>query len=338
MHLHNSLPKSLLKSFFNSKLSFNLFRTQDKLIVNIVKPIISIMGPTNTGKTSLAISLAEKLDAEIISVDSVQIYKYADIGSNKLKPNLLKDHPHHLINSIEPQDSYSVGNFRNDAIKTINTLDEKNKNIILVGGTMMYFNSLFKGISDLPENNLEIRRQLDAEEKKYGINFLYQRLKKIDEESALKIHKNDQQRIKRSLEIFIQTGETHSKLKKKIAFNPLENRNFLNFAIVPEDKKLFKKNLNARFQMMLDEGLIEETKFLIEKFSKNVKLLSSVGYKQVVEYLDEKTSLEEMIEKATNANYQLSKRQITWLKKFKITETFSTNQSNMVIKILNYLE
>ena len=296
------------------------------------------MGPTNTGKTSLAISLAEKLDAEIISVDSVQIYKYADIGSNKLKPNLLKDHPHHLINSIEPQDSYSVGNFRNDAIKTINTLDEKNKNIILVGGTMMYFNSLFKGISDLPENDLEIRRQLDAEEKKYGINFLYQRLKKIDEESALKIHKNDQQRIKRSLEIFIQTGETHSKLKKKIAFNPLENRNFLNFAIVPEDKKLFKKNLNARFQMMLDEGLIEETKFLIEKFSKNVKLLSSVGYKQVVEYLDEKTSLEEMIEKATNANYQLSKRQITWLKKFKITEIFSTNQSNMVIKILNYLE
>ena len=296
------------------------------------------MGPTNTGKTSLAISLAEKLDAEIISVDSVQIYKYADIGSNKLKPNLLKDHPHHLINSIEPQDSYSVGNFRNDAIKTINTLDEKNKNIILVGGTMMYFNSLFKGISDLPENNLEIRRQLDAEEKKYGINFLYQRLKKIDEESALKIHKNDQQRIKRSLEVFIQTGETHSKLKKKIAFNPFENRNFLNFAIVPEDKKLFKKNLNARFQMMLDEGLIEETKFLIEKFSKNVKLLSSVGYKQVVEYLDEKTSLEEMIEKATNANYQLSKRQITWLKKFKITETFSTNQSNMVIKILNYLE
>ena len=118
------------------------------------------MGPTNTGKTSLAISLAEKLDAEIISVDSVQIYKYADIGSNKLKPNLLKDHPHHLINSIEPQDSYSVGNFRNDVIKIINTLDEKNKNIILVGGTMMYFNSLFKGISDLPENDLEIRLSL----------------------------------------------------------------------------------------------------------------------------------------------------------------------------------
>ena len=127
-------------------------------------------------------------------------------------------------------------------------------------------------------------------------------------------------------------------MKKKIAFNPLENRKFLNFAIVPVDKKLFKENLKARFLMMLDEGLIEETKFLIENFTKNIKLLSSVGYKQVVEYLEEKTSLEEMVEKATNANYQLSKRQITWLKKFEISEIFLTNQSNMVIKILNYLE
>ena len=296
------------------------------------------MGPTNTGKTHLAISLAEKLEAEIISVDSVQVYKYADIGSNKLKLNLLKDPPHHLINAIEPKDSYSVGNFRNDVIEIINKLDKKNKNIILVGGTMMYFNSLFKGISDLPENDIEVRKQLDEEEKKYGINFLYQRLQEVDKESALQIHKHDQQRIKRSLEIFIQTGKTHSHLKKKIVFNPLGNRKFINFAIVPEDRKIFKKKLNERFLKMLEEGLIEETKFLIERFSKNIKLLNSVGYKQVVEYLEKKISQEEMIEKATNANYQLSKRQITWLKKFEMTEIFNTNQSNMVIKILNYLE
>lgn len=296
------------------------------------------MGPTNTGKTHLAISLAEKLEAEIISVDSVQVYKYADIGSNKLKLNFLKDPPHHLIDAIEPKDSYSVGNFRNDALKIINKLDKKNKNVILVGGTMMYFNSLFKGISDLPENNIEVRKQLDEEEEKYGISFLYQRLQEVDEESALQIHKNDQQRIKRSLEIFIQTGNTHSHLKKKIVSNPLENRKFLNFAIVPEDRKIFKKKLNKRFMKMMEEGLIEETKFLIEKFSKNIKLLNSVGYKEVVEYLEEKISQEEMIKKATNANYQLSKRQITWLKKFEMTEIFNTKQSNMVIKILNYLE
>ena len=115
------------------------------------------MGPTNTGKTSLAIELAKKLDAEIISVDSVQIYKHANIGSNKPKSNILDAYPHHLIDFLEPSDSYSVGSFRNDVIEIVNSLDSKKKNIILIGGTMMYFNALLNGISELPENNKKIR-------------------------------------------------------------------------------------------------------------------------------------------------------------------------------------
>ena len=302
-----------------------------------LKPIISIIGPTNTGKTSLAIELSQKLDAEIISVDSVQIYKHANIGSNKLSPNNLRDYPHHLINFLEPTDSYSVGNFRNDILKIISSLDKKNKSAILVGGSMMYFHSLFNGISDLPENDPKVRKKLDEEQKKLGLKHLFLKLQKIDKESAKNIHVNDQQRIKRSLEIYMLSGKTHTELKKN-SLNPFLNRDFLNFAIVPEDKKLFKKNLKERFLKMLDEGLIEETKYLIDNFSKNIKVLGSVGYKQIVDYLDGKISKEEMIEKATNANYQLSKRQITWLKKFEIKETFFANQSNMVIKILNYLE
>ena len=302
-----------------------------------LKPIISIIGPTNTGKTSLAIELSQKLDAEIISVDSVQIYKHANIGSNKLSPNNLRDYPHHLINFLEPTDSYSVGNFRNDILKIISSLDKKNKSAILVGGSMMYFHSLFNGISDLPENDPKVRKKLDEEQKKLGLKHLFHKLQKIDKESAKNIHVNDQQRIKRSLEIYMLSGKTHTELKKN-SLNPFLNRDFLNFAIVPEDKKLFKKNLKERFLKMLDEGLIEETKYLIDNFSKNIKVLGSVGYKQIVEYLDGKISKEEMIEKATNANYQLSKRQITWLKKFEIKETFFANQSNMVIKILDYLE
>ena len=302
-----------------------------------LKPIISIIGPTNTGKTSLAIELSQKLDAEIISVDSVQIYKHANIGSNKLSPNNLRDYPHHLINFLEPTDSYSVGNFRNDILKIISSLDKKNKSAILVGGSMMYFHSLFNGISDLPENDPKVRKKLDEEQKKLGLKHLFHKLQKIDKESAKNIHVNDQQRIKRSLEIYMLSGKTHTELKKN-SLNPFLNRDFLNFAIVPEDKKLFKKNLKERFLKMLDEGLIEETKYLIENFSKNIKVLGSVGYKQIVDYLDGKISKEEMIEKATNANYQLSKRQITWLKKFEIKETFFANQSNMVIKILDYLE
>ena len=302
-----------------------------------LKPIISIIGPTNTGKTSLAIELSQKLDAEIISVDSVQIYKHANIGSNKLSPNNLRDYPHHLINFLEPTDSYSVGNFRNDILKIISSLDKKNKSAILVGGSMMYFHSLFNGISNLPENDPKVRKKLDEEQKKLGLKHLFHKLQKIDKESAKNIHVNDQQRIKRSLEIYMLSGKTHTELKKN-SLNPFLNRDFLNFAIVPEDKKLFKKNLKERFLKMLDEGLIEETKYLIDNFSKNIKVLGSVGYKQIVDYLDGKISKEEMIEKATNANYQLSKRQITWLKKFEIKETFFANQSNMVIKILDYLE
>ncbi len=302
-----------------------------------LKPIISIIGPTNTGKTSLAIELSQKLDAEIISVDSVQIYKHANIGSNKLSPNNLRDYPHHLIDFLEPTDSYSVGNFRNDILKIISSLDKKNKSAILVGGSMMYFHSLFNGISELPKNDPKVRKKLDEEQKKLGLKHLFNKLQKIDKESAKNIHANDQQRIKRSLEIYMLSGKTHTELKEN-SLNPFLNRDFLNFAIVPEDKKLFKKNLKERFLKMLDEGLIEETKYLIDNFSKNIKVLGSVGYKQIVDHLDGKISKEEMIEKATNANYQLSKRQITWLKKFEIKETFFANQSNMVIKILDYLE
>ena len=305
--------------------------------MEILKPIISIIGPTNTGKTSLAIELSQKLDAEIISVDSVQIYKHANIGSNKLSPNNLRDYPHHLIDFLEPTDSYSVGNFRNDILKIISSLDKKNKSAILVGGSMMYFHSLFNGISELPKNDPKVRKKLDEEQKKLGLKHLFNKVQKIDKESAKNIHANDQQRIKRSLEIYMLSGKTHTELKEN-SVNPFLNRDFLNFAIVPEDKKLFKKNLKERFLKMLDEGLIEETKYLIENFSKNIKVLGSVGYKQIVDHLDGKISKEEMIEKATNANYQLSKRQITWLKKFEIKETFFANQSNMVIKILDYLE
>ena len=305
--------------------------------MEILKPIISIIGPTNTGKTSLAIELSQKLDAEIISVDSIQIYKHANIGSNKLSPNNLRDYPHHLIDFLEPTDSYSVGNFRNDILKIIGSLDKKNKSVILVGGSMMYFHSLFNGISELPKNDPKVRKKLDEEQKKLGLKHLFNKLQKIDKESAKNIHANDQQRIKRSLEIYMLSGKTHTELKEN-SLNPFLNRDFLNFAIVPEDKKLFKKNLKERFLKMLDEGLIEETKYLIDNFSKNIKVLGSVGYKQIVDHLDGKISKEEMIEKATNANYQLSKRQITWLKKFEIKETFFANQSNMVIKILDYLE
>ncbi len=303
-----------------------------------LNPIISIYGPTNSGKTSLAIELSEKIPSEIISVDSVQIYKEANIGSNKPEQNILNKYPHHLIDFIDPKDFYSEGKFKKDAKNLISEIDQKDKHSILTGGTMMYFYSLFNGLADLPEKNAQIRKKIDGQERRYGLKFLYEQLNESDPQSAEKIHENDRQRIKRALEVFMISGKTINQLKNKESENILKKRKSLSFAIIPDDRIHFKESLKSRFEEMIAAGLIDETEMLIKKYSKKIPVLQSVGYKQVVDFIDNKLTKEEMIEKATNANYQLAKRQITWLNKLKTTEKFFVKQSNMIIKILSYLE
>ena len=303
-----------------------------------LNPIISIYGPTNSGKTSLAIELSEKIPSEIISVDSVQIYKEANIGSNKPEQKILNKYPHHLVDFIDPKDFYSVGKFKKDAKNLISEIDQKDKHSILTGGTMMYFYSLFNGLADLPEKNAQIRKKIDEQERRYGLKFLYEQLNESDPQSAEKIHENDRQRIKRALEVFMISGKTINQLKNKESENILKKRKSLSFAIIPDDRIHFKESLKSRFEEMIAAGLIDETEMLIKKYSKKIPVLQSVGYKQVVDFIDNKLTKEEMIEKATNANYQLAKRQITWLNKLKTTEKFFVKQSNMIIKILSYLE
>ncbi|MBV13259.1 MAG: tRNA (adenosine(37)-N6)-dimethylallyltransferase MiaA [Flavobacteriaceae bacterium] len=303
-----------------------------------LNPIISIYGPTNSGKTSLAIELSKKIPSEIISVDSVQIYKEANIGSNKPEQNILNKYPHHLIDFIDPKNFYSVGKFKKDAINLISEIDQKDKHSILTGGTMMYFYSLFNGLADLPEKNAQIRKKIDGQERRHGLKFLHDQLNESDPQSAEKIHENDRQRIKRALEVFMISGKTINQLKNKESENILKKRKSLSFAIIPDDRNHFKESLKSRFKEMIAAGLIDETEMLIKKYSKKIPVLQAVGYKQVVDFLDNKLTKEEMIEKATNANYQLAKRQITWLNKLKTTEKFFVKQSNMIIKILSYLE
>lgn len=187
-----------------------------------LNPIISIYGPTNSGKTSLAIELSEKIPSEIISVDSVQIYKEANIGSNKPEQNILNKYPHHLIDFIDPKDFYSVGKFKKDAKNLISEIDQKDKHSILTGGTMMYFYSLFNGLADLPEKNAQIRKKIDGQERRYGLKFLYEQLNESDPQSAEKIHENDRQRIKRALEVFMISGKTINQLKNKESENILK--------------------------------------------------------------------------------------------------------------------
>lgn len=302
-----------------------------------MKPLIAIYGPTHTGKTELAKDLYSKFPSELISVDSVQIYKGFDIGSNKPDKKELQKYPHHLVNILEPNEKFSVGDFKKRSIKILQAADKQSRLPIFVGGTMMYFYSLLEGLANLPERDDLIRAELICDLETYGLSYLFRRLKELDPESALVIHHNDSHRILRAIEVCLITNEKFSTIQKHAVKEKILKRKILSFAIVPQDRQQYKKELRERFQLMIERGLIEEVKEIKEKFTKNLPALKAVGYKQCLEFLDGKIDEEEFYNRAVNATYQLSKRQITWLNKLTTTKIFQKDESNKVIKIESFL-
>ena len=301
-----------------------------------MKKAISILGPTHSGKTELAIEINKHFPSKIISVDSVQIYKGANIGSNKPDQEILDNIHHALINIIGLEDDFSVKDFLNEIS---NESMSCKKDLIFVGGTMMYFYSLFNGISKLPKKNIELRKKIEDEAKNKGWKSMHEQLKKIDPDAAKTIKDTDSQRILRALEVNFLSKITFSKLKKLKEKSVIEDYQKFSFAIIPRCKETFKNQLKERFKKMLELGLVEETKTLIESSSESrIKVLETVGYKQVVDFIKDKTSYEEMIELATNATYQLAKRQITWLKKFNLDKTFFSDEDDKVMKILSIIK
>lgn len=301
-----------------------------------MRKAISILGPTHCGKSELAIEVNKLFPSKIISVDSVQVYKSANIGSSKPETEILNKIHHGLINILELEDDFSV----NDFLKNVSEeLSESSKNPLFVGGTMMYFYSLFNGISKLPKKKLSLRKKIESEAKKVGWGKMYSKLKEIDPQAAESIESSDSQRILRALEVNKQSDISFSDLKKIKKKSVIEDYQKFTFALVPRCRKIFKKELKERFIKMLDLGLVEETTEIISKGNgTRVKVLETVGYKQVVDFLTKKISYEEMIELATNATYQLSKRQITWLKKFNIDATIYTDEDDKVMKILSIIK
>ena len=301
-----------------------------------MKKAISILGPTHCGKTELAIEINKHFPTKIISVDSVQVYKGANIGSSKPNQKILDSIHHGLIDYLDPEDDFSVKDFLNEIS---NEFCDCKEDLLFVGGTMMYFYSLFNGISKLPEKNIQFREKLEKEAKNKGWKYMHERLGAIDPDAARSINESDSQRILRALEVNHLSKNTFSKLKTMKEKSVIEDYQKFTFAIIPKNKKTFKNQLKKRFRKMLELGLIEETKTILERTSgKRIKVLETVGYKQAVDFLNDKISFEEMIELATNATYQLAKRQITWLKKFDLDETFFSDDDDKVMKILSIIK
>lgn len=280
--------------------------------------VIVICGPTASGKTSLSIELAKKINGEIISSDSMQIYKDMNLGTAKPTKEEKQNIKHYLLDFIKPDERYSVAEFKKDAENAIEEILQKGKTPIIVGGTGLYVDSLIYGIEyQTIELDEEYRKELEEIAEKEGLEKLYEQAKKIDSKAIEKISKNDKKRIIRILEIYKSTGKT--KTEQEIESRKKELKyDFKVFAINMDREKLYNR-INQRVDIMIENGLIEEVEVLLKKYSKFPTAMQGLGYKEVVEYIEEKISKEEMIEKIKMETRRYAKRQITWFKKNKQT-------------------
>ena len=288
------------------------------------------MGPTASGKTDLALQVCEEFSCEIISVDSVMVYRGLDIGSAKPSSEILQKYPHHLIDILDPSDAYSAANFRADALRLIRGIHARENIPLLVGGTMLYFSALQRGLSQMPSANPMIRKKLSDMANEKGWEFMHAKLAEIDPQAAARIHPNDPQRIQRALEVYELTGVPisawHAKSRK-----PKPSFHALKLALIPESRGLLHQRIEQRFNSMLEGGFLTETKSLYQRKDLYADLPSmrSVGYRQAWKYLEGEFDLDTMREKAIIATRQLAKRQLTWLRSETSLTGFSAEQYNI---------
>lgn len=280
-----------------------------------MQKVIVICGPTASGKTALSIELAKKIDGQIISADSMQIYDEMDIGTAKPDLEEMQGIQHYLVGNVKPTTRYSVSQYKKDATEAIEKIISNKKMPIIVGGTGLYVNSLIYGI-EYPEIevDLEYRKQLEQEVEKNGLEKLYKKACEIDPEAMEKISANDRKRILRVLEIYKQTNKTKTQIERESREKGVEY-NFKLFAINYDREKLYER-INKRVDIMMEKGLLQEVEKLYEKYGD--ELLTSVqaiGYKELIEYINGKCELKEAVEKIKQESRRYAKRQLTWFKK-----------------------
>lgn len=302
------------------------------------KPLaVAIMGPTASGKTAAALHIARHIPSEIISVDSALVYRSMDIGTAKPSAAELASVPHHLIDIIDPSQSYSVAQFREDAIRLVADIIARGKLPLLVGGTMMYFKGLMGGLDELPQANPEVRARLDAEAANIGWPAMHNKLALLDPETAARLKPNDSQRVQRALEIIELSGQPMSSL---LALRPRTELPFdlLPIALEPSDRSVLHQRIAARFDAMLQGGaLLNEVKNLRARGDLHLGLPSMrcVGYRQTWEYLERQIDQKAMREKGIVATRQLAKRQLTWLRAMPdriVVDCLDDNASEIILQ------
>lgn len=277
------------------------------------KTVIVIVGPTASGKTSLSIEIAKKLDGEIVSADSMQIYKNMDIATAKPTKEEMQGVPHHLIGIIEPSETFSVASYKEAALSEIEKIFEKGKQPIVVGGTGFYVDTLVKNTTFFDFDKNDIREKLVRRLKNEGIEVLFDELKKVDPESSERLHINDSKRILRALEVFYATGKTIS-MQTELSHKKESDYNWLIIGLTADDREVLYSRINLRVDLMLDMGLLEETEsFYSNPLSSTSK--QAIGYKELKPYFDGEMTLDEAVENLKRETRRYAKRQLTWFRR-----------------------
>ena len=297
-----------------------------------------LMGPTGSGKSDIAMRLAETLPLEIISVDSALVYRGMDIGTAKPSAAMRARVAHHLIDIRDPAESYSAGEFTREASRAMQEIWRRGRQPLLVGGTMLYFHALSHGIAALPEANLKVRASIDAHAASAGWAAVHQELERVDPAAASRIHVNDPQRIQRALEVHRLTGETITRLQQT-RVSVFADVDVTEFALAPLERRDLHTRIELRFGAMMEAGLLAEARRLYERsdLSAEHPSMRAVGYRQLWRHLAGQCALEEAKNQAIAATRQLAKRQLTWLRRRARAQWFDSMRPNVAQLMLDAL-
>jgi tRNA dimethylallyltransferase len=296
------------------------------------------MGPTAAGKTDITVQIAARLPIDVISVDSALVYRGMDIGTAKPDAALLEPVPHRLVDIRDPEDAYSAGDFLRDAQAEIERSLDSGRVPLLVGGTMMYFRALTRGLAELPRGNAAIRAEIDAAAKELGWPALHEDLVRVDPQAASRIQPADSQRIQRALEVYRSSGRTMTDWQSQTTAPAYPS--FLKIALLPPHREVLHRRIAQRLESMMKNGFVDEVRTLRQRDGLVAESASmrAVGYRQVWSFLDGQYDLDEAARRALYATRQLAKRQLTWLRSEPGLVIFDPLEDRISSTITTYLQ